>query len=114
MSLTLPPADALALVLVHRYGFLPEHPFPGLSGRRRFRWDFALPPRRLAVEYHGFGPGHQYNAGISRDYEKASEGALCGWTVLLCNSVHVQSGACLRWVEHALAQPAADGPTDPL
>lgn len=102
--------DRLLTYLVHLHGFVLEHPFAGLSGTRRWRWDAALPARMIAVEYSGFGAGHQWHAGVTRDYQKVSEGQLCGWLVLQCNSASVNDGSCLRYVERALADTE---PPDP-
>jgi hypothetical protein len=99
--------DALLTYLVHAHGFTLEVPFRGLSGTRRWRWDAARlnadETGGVAVEYQGFGPGHQWSAGMERDMEKLSEGQLCGWTVIVCGSSSVNSGRCYELVELALA-----------
>jgi hypothetical protein len=97
--------DRLLTYLVHVHAFALEVPFKGLNGKRRWRWDAALDT--VAVEYSGFGPGHQWNAGVSSDYEKVTEGQLCGWTVIVCNSDSVNSGKCIAYVEAALAKEGA-------
>lgn len=108
-------------------GFAAEVPFKGLSGTRRWRWDWAIDERRcedigldsllcrqvrLAVEYqgiigaaHGHGDvGHASIAGMLRDHEKASEGQLCGWIVLLVNAKTVDNGKAMEWVRTALGE----------
>lgn len=99
--------DTLLTLLVHRYGFALEVPFRALSGTRNFRWDAAHEDAGVAVEYSGFGPGHQWNAGLERDQEKVTEGQLCGWTVVICNSRSVNDGRCLGWIETALTSTPA-------
>lgn len=49
---------------------------------RRWRFDFAWPQVKVAVEVHGFGWGHQAQQHVSGDAEKARAAILCGWTVL--------------------------------
>jgi very-short-patch-repair endonuclease len=49
---------------------------------REWRFDFALPERKLAVEVQGLGPGHQSREGMSRDYEKNNEAIRLGWQVV--------------------------------
>lgn len=104
MSVRLPAGEALHRFLTEGwYGFRAELPFGGLAGDRGWRWDYAIEGLRLAVEYMGKGPGHQWNAGLDRDYQKITEGQLCGWTVVICNSESVNDGRCLGYVEAALA-----------
>lgn len=94
--------DQLLTYLVHGLGFELEVPFRGLSGKRRWRWDAALPERRIALEYQGIGRGHQWHREQSRDHEKASEAALCGWTLIICDAELTNSGKCLEYVQAAL------------
>lgn len=91
-------------------GFAAEVPFPGISGKRRYRWDWALPERRIAVEYqgiigksHGHGDAsHASIAGMLRDHEKFSEASVLGWTVILANARTAESGQVIGWVLAAL------------
>lgn len=96
--------DALALH-VHAAG-LPEperelkfHP------TRRWRFDFAWPERRLAVEVQGGiyrGGGHTSVTGVRRDIEKLNAAALLGWRVLLVHGDMVRDGSALSLIEEAL------------
>ena len=52
------------------------HPF------RRWRFDYAWPSERVAVEIHGFGFGHQSLKQMANDREKIREAILHGWRVL--------------------------------
>lgn len=91
-------------------GFAPEVRFPGLSGTRRWRWDWADERRRICVEYQGVmrtakggaDPSHASLAGLLRDAEKISEGQLCGWVVLIVNAKTVEDGTAMDWVLAAL------------
>lgn len=58
--------------LVREYRFHPE---------RRWRWDFAFPSQKLAIEVDGRGR-HQTVAGVRSDCEKMNEATRLGWRVL--------------------------------
>lgn len=89
-------------------GFEVEVPFRGLSGRRRWRWDWARVERLVAVEYDGIGVGHQSIGGTWRDAEKSNEGQLSGWLVIRCNAGTVEDGRCIEWVFLALGERDPD------
>lgn len=63
---------------------MPEREFR-FHPQRRWRFDFAWPDRKLAVECEGgifsFGR-HTRGAAYSKDCEKYNQSALLGWTVL--------------------------------
>jgi len=84
-------------------GFAVEVPFRGLSGKRRFAFDWARSDLRIAVEYQGKGPGHMSVRGAYRDHEKTTEAQLCGWLLIQCNAKTIENGQCQTWVETALA-----------
>jgi hypothetical protein len=81
-------------------GFESEVPFKGLSGKRRYRWDFAK--GKVAVEFQGKGAGHQSYRGVERDYDKVTQGQLCGFTVIQCSAESVTDGRCQSWIEAAI------------
>lgn len=78
-----------------------EKAFPGECKRefrfhseRRWRFDCAVPRRKLAFEYEGavFTAGrHSRGAGIVKDAEKYNEAALLGWTVIRLTSKDFRS-----------------------
>ncbi len=79
---------------------------------RRWRFDFALPAHRLAVEVEGITFGvagrHQRGAGVRADCEKYAEALCLGWRVLRVVPDQVKSGQALVWIERLLADaPAA-------
>lgn len=95
--------DDLGAWLVHELGMVPEVRFPGISGVRRWRWDWADEGRRVAVEYEGRGVGHQSVGGLYRDAEKHSNATVCGWRVIRCTARSVAAGECQRWVSAVMA-----------
>lgn len=91
-------------------GFVPEHPFRGRSGKRKWRFDFARPADLgeggVAVEYHGLGAHTSYVTGTFRDHEKVTEAQLMGWLVVQCNVESTRDGRCQAWVDEAMEKRA--------
>ncbi len=91
--------------------FEREVPFRGISGKRRWRFDYARPELMLAVEYDGimsYGPSHTSISGIMRDAEKSTDAAICGWMLLRVNAKTIGSGVAQRWVELAIETREAE------
>lgn len=52
---------------------------------RRWAFDWAYPPAKIAVEFEGgtySGGGHVRGRGFSRNCEKYNAGACAGWAIL--------------------------------
>ncbi len=78
---------------------LPEHPFARDWGRR-WRFDFAWPDLRLAVEVDGgiWIPGggrHNRGAGYEADVEKLNVAVILGWRVLRFTPSHLANGSAI-------------------
>lgn len=72
---------------------------------RRWRFDYAWPQIKLALEVEGgtwTGGRHVSGAGYSRDCEKYNEAAILGWRVLRVTTDMISSGAAFDQVERAL------------
>lgn len=74
---------------------------------RRWRWDFAYQSYRVAVEYQGAvfdagQGGHHSVTGLTRDYEKFTEGQIRGWIVVMVTAQTVRNGQAVAWIERAL------------
>lgn len=73
---------------------------------RKFRWDFAWPAHRLAVEVQGgewmAKGGHNSAQGLQRDCEKLALATLAGWRQLSVTGSMVRSGRALSLIECAL------------
>ena len=72
---------------------------------RRFRFDFAWPDKKLAVEVNGahwVGGRHNTGSGMDSDCEKYALAVLDGWRVITVTSTHINSGEALQWIERAL------------
>jgi len=63
---------------------------------RRWRFDYAIPEIRLAVEYNGHSgfvgksgaSGHSSIKGLTNDAEKINSAVGCGWRVLQFTALH--------------------------
>lgn len=72
------------VLLSRRIPFVAEHQF---LTDRKFRFDFAMPDRKIAIEYEGTGSNgsisrHQTNTGYSGDCIKYNLAVVNGWKVL--------------------------------
>jgi hypothetical protein len=72
---------------------------------RRWRFDFAWPMRKVAVEVEGatFAQGrHTRGSGFEADCEKYAEAAIRGWLVIRVTGAMVKDGRAFTFVERAL------------
>jgi len=70
--------------------------------RRRWRFDFAWPLYKVAVEVDGgiYCRGrHVRGAGFERDAEKRNAAVLAGWRVLHFTPRQVKSGTAVQMIE---------------
>lgn len=73
--------------------------------KRRWRFDFAWPLYRAAVEVDGgiYSRGrHVRGSGFERDAEKRNAAVLAGWRVLHFTPRHIKSGKAVREIENLL------------
>lgn len=62
----------------------------------KWRFDYAVPKIKLAIEYNGHGgfigksgaSGHSSIKGITNDAEKMNSAIACGWRVLAFTALH--------------------------
>ena len=87
-----------------------EHRF---HATRKWRFDFAWPAARVALEVEGgvwTGGRHTRGAGYAGDVEKYNEATLAGWRVLRCQPrevFHAKTGAMIRQAINATPPTAA-------
>ena len=60
------------------------------SPTRLFRFDFAWRLNKVAVEIHGFGPGHYSLPGMTADFNKHMEALKLGWKVVYLTGAHLK------------------------
>ena len=79
--------------------------------RRKWRFDFALPSRMLAVEVEGLRYGgesrHTSYAGYTEDCRKYNAAAILGWKVIRGTQTMIRSGRLYQDIEAALDSAAA-------
>lgn len=72
---------------------------------RRWRFDFAWPAHKLAVEVEGGGYSqgrHTRGDGFEKDMEKYNEAITAGWAVLRVTPDQVRDGRAIMWIEQML------------
>lgn len=75
--------------------------------KRRWRFDLAWIPQRLACEVEGgiwVGGRHTRGKGFEADCEKYAEALLLGWRVLRVTGGMISDGRALHLVERALRE----------
>jgi very-short-patch-repair endonuclease len=85
--------------------------YPGITGRK-FRFDFAIPSRHLAIEIHGgayvkraggsIGGAHHSIEGRRRDMEKARLANVEGWCYLEFEWKDVEDGTTFDTIQGLL------------
>jgi len=81
---------------------VPEHRF---DPTRRWRFDFAWLPDKVAVEVEGgswINGRHSRGKGFAADCEKYNCAQVQGWLVLRVTDQHIRSGEALDWIEEVL------------
>lgn len=69
---------------------------------RRWRFDFAWPDQKLAVEVEGLTPEggrHQRIGGFQKDLEKYEAAVMRGWIVYRCSHKMIKSGEVVNNIE---------------
>jgi very-short-patch-repair endonuclease len=72
---------------------------------RKWRFDFAWPALRVALEIEGgvYAKGrHTRGKGFEADIEKYNTAALLGWTVIRATTGQLQAGKAFQWIEEAM------------
>jgi very-short-patch-repair endonuclease len=72
---------------------------------RKYRWDFYLRQKDLAIEVSGQTwqkGGHSSGAGILRDYRKNNAAVVAGLKCLFFTTQQVESGEAIETIKQAL------------
>lgn len=87
------------------YGLDPVREYEFVEGRK-FRFDFAFPAKKIAVEVEGGiwnGGRHSRGSGFEADARKYNRAACLGWKVLRFSTGMVKSGEAIAEVSEAMA-----------
>lgn len=82
------------------------------SPPRQWRFDFAWPSEKLAVEIQGgtWSRGrHSRGKGQEADCEKLSRAAVLGWRVLLVTGDQVRDGRAIGWLSECFGWRGNEG-----
>lgn len=77
---------------------------------RRWRFDFAWPNIKLAVEVHGgiwISGRHNRPSGFSRDLAKMNKAQMLGWRVLQFTRKDVEDGLAIESIVDLMNEPLA-------
>jgi len=97
--------DVQVTQLAQRLGINPPEREIRFHPTRNWRFDFAWPQRRIAVEIEGgvWSAGrHTRGAGFIGDCEKLNEAARLGWTVYRMPGPWVEGGRAVCYMERVL------------
>ena len=95
-------AFALHLKAHKLEGWVREYRF---DGTRRWRFDFAHPTSKVAVEIEGgvwTNGRHSRGSGFEGDCEKYSTAAVQGWRIIRATTDQVAKGQAIAWVQEAI------------
>ena len=98
--------DPVFLALCRNAGLPKPEPEHRFHPARKFRWDYAWPAAKLALEVQGgiwTGGKHGRGSGIVKDMEKYNLGATLGWRLLLVQPKELYLTATAALIRDALA-----------
>lgn len=80
--------------------------------KRKWRFDYAWAPQKIAVEVHGatYVRGrHTQGVGFRDDREKMNEAQLLGWLVLEVTIEQISNGQAEVWLLKAMSRESKNG-----
>ncbi|CAH0528436.1 hypothetical protein CTH30272_02120 [Allocatenococcus thiocycli] len=88
-----------------------EYRFKGFCGKRRWRFDFAYPDLKVAIEIEGgvYTKGrHTRGKGYEADCEKYNTATAMGWRIFRFTTGMVKSGEAALAIERFLLDQKSD------
>jgi very-short-patch-repair endonuclease len=86
----------------HKIAYEPQYKFDDI---RKWRFDFAMVPVKLAIEIEGgiwINGKYNHGSGIMRMVEKMNAAQLQGWRVLQFTTNDIQNGTAIKMTLKAL------------
>jgi len=83
---------------------------------RKYRFDFAWPTIKIAVEVQGYGAGHTSLPGMTQDYNRHLDAMLLNWKIVFLTSVHLKSDnvdTSLKRIAKLMGIPSTPNPIRP-
>lgn len=102
-----PAANRIFPALCRSHGLpqpVAEHRF---CPARRWRFDYAWPAAKLALEVEGglwIAGRHNRPSGMLKDFEKYNRAAVLGWRILKCTPQQLLTADLVRSVGEALSE----------
>lgn len=92
-------------------GWVAEHRFKGMNGKRRYRFDVAWPEKKIAIDVQGglYLKGRRAHGSpeqMKRDSMKQAEANLCGWIFIAVTPEMMKDGSAVELVKKALERVA--------
>lgn len=107
-TISKPAPDYRPMVTAYCLAHAQTLPFAELKFHpdRKWKFDFAWPERKLAMEVEGITGGkggrHQRRDGYRGDCEKYAEALCLGWRVLRVTPAQLKSGEAWNWLDKLL------------
>ena len=100
-------AKALFPLVVKRRGLPPVESEYRFHPVRKWRFDYAFPEQKVAVECEGGvwmrgGGRHNRGKGMVGDMQKYSEAAALGWRIIRATPQDLNSAQTMDWITRAL------------
>lgn len=89
---------------IHKIEYVEQYKF---HPKRKWRFDFAVPSKKVAIEYEGINSKksrHTTISGYTEDCEKYSEAAIFGWKVIRVTAQSLVSGVAYDQIIRALGK----------
>lgn len=99
------PGESAFALHCRAEGLTPEREYI-FHHKRRWRFDFAWPAQKIAVEIEGGiwnGGAHVRGQHFESDCYKYAEAVILGWRVMRFSTAMVISGEAIEFVKRALA-----------
>ena len=99
--------EELLHLMIDAFGVDPPEREYRFDTKRRWRFDFAWPHAKFAVEVEGLthdGGRHQRMGGFEKDCEKYEAAMLQGWTVYRVTHARIKTGRAIKVIKQMVSE----------